>query len=281
MKVCFTEDVGHASELARNLLQEGYAHLITAGGDGTHFETINGCFEDGKPLRPDIQLTVIPGGTGSDLARHLGMRVDRRGACRLDGARTIKADVVRLTCAPEHGAADLHTVYFLNMGRIGMGGAVCRYVNNNTKTFGGFISYLRGLVVTLCRYQDKTIEFTIDGHTRVVGPTKDFTIANASYDAGGMKMAPHARLDDGLLDFYHIGPIGLLDALRSLPLVYSGRLAERADVVRYFRGTTVEARSNEVVDVEVDGESVGYLPASIDILPGTIRMTTLLPDDDQ
>ncbi|MCF6285796.1 MAG: hypothetical protein L3K26_11450, partial [Candidatus Hydrogenedentes bacterium] len=223
MKVCFTEHPGHGTELARTLLLDGYNHLITAGGDGTHFEVINGCFGSGTPLRPDIRLTVLPLGTGSDLARHLGIGPGPRGVARLWDAHIIRADVARIACAVAHGSPDLKTHYFINMGRIGLGGAVCRYVNENSKSMGGFLSYLRGVLATLRAYRDTDITFTIDGHITLDGPTKDFTFANASYDAGGMKMAPHARLDSGLLELYHIGPIGFLDALRSLPLIYSGR----------------------------------------------------------
>ena len=272
MKYCPTEGPGHGGEIARTLLREGYEHLISAGGDGTHFEVINGWFDHGAPINPDARLTVLPMGTGSDLAKALGIAPGLRGIESLRSASIMNADVGCLTCAETPGGA-AHTYYFLNIAHFGIGGAACRYVNEHSKAMGGFLSYLRAILVTLTAYSAKSMTIRIDGDLTLSGPALDFSIAKGRYDAGGLLLAPHARLDNGLFDCFHVGAIGFFDALRTLPRLYTGRLSERRDVVTYLRGSRIEVRSDEIVEVEVDGEFVGYLPASVTLIPGAIRLT--------
>lgn len=272
MKYCPTEGPGHARSLVRELLHQGFDHLISAGGDGTHFEVVNGWFEGGQAIRPEARLTVLPMGTGSDLAKSLGITPGLPGIASLAGARVIRADVGCLACAPAPGAPP-QSHYFLNIAHFGIGGTACRYVNDHSKAAGGFLSYLRAILATLPVYRAPFMSINIDGRHQLDGLALDFSIAKGSFDAGGLHLAPHARLDNGLFDCFHIGPIGLFDALRTLPKLYTGRLSERRDVVRYLRGTRIEATSPETVDVEVDGEFVGCLPAKVTMLPGAIGLT--------
>ncbi|MBX3177166.1 MAG: diacylglycerol kinase family lipid kinase [Candidatus Hydrogenedentes bacterium] len=272
LKYCPTEYPGHGSILARELLRAGYDHLISAGGDGTHFEVVNGWFEHGQAINPAARLTVLPMGTGSDLAKVLGIAPGLRGIAALRDAEAVLADAGCLTCATDPGGP-ARTFYFLNIAHFGIGGAACRYVNEHSKALGGFLSYLRAILVMLARYRAKAMHITLDGSIRLDGPALDFSVAKGCYDAGGLHLAPHARLDNGQFDCFHVGPIGFLDALRTLPKLYTGRLSERRDVVTYLRATRVEASADEAVEVEIDGEFVGYLPATVVLIPGAIQLT--------
>lgn len=272
MKYCPTEGPGHGKELVHDLLHAGYEHIISAGGDGTHFEVVNGWFDDGKVINPSARMTVLPMGTGSDLARSLGVAPGLPGIASLRDARTIQADVGCVTCNTTL-SGDPKRIYFLNLAHVGLGATVCRYVNGHSKALGGFLSYLRAILLTLTWYESRRVSITMDGHLRRDEPTLDFSIAKGSYDAGGLLMAPHARLDNGIFDCYHIRPLGFFDALGSLPKLYTGRLSERRDVVTYLRGKTIEIRSEEPVDIEVDGEFIGYLPATISLIPGALQLT--------
>ncbi|MBM3288766.1 MAG: diacylglycerol kinase family lipid kinase, partial [Candidatus Hydrogenedentes bacterium] len=65
---------GHAGELARMAIEEGHDTIVSVGGDGTHCEVVNGFFDGARPVNPAAAMAVVPQGTGSDLARGLGMR---------------------------------------------------------------------------------------------------------------------------------------------------------------------------------------------------------------
>lgn len=279
MKYCPTESPGHATQLTQALLRDGYTHLISAGGDGTHFEVINGWFSAGVPINRDARLTILPMGTGSDLARSLGIGPGRKGIAALKDAVVLSADVGCIQCRPPHGEG-MHTYYFLNMARVGIGATACRYVNEHSKAIGGFLSYLRAILRCLLTYRDHRLQIRLDGRIAIEGLTKDFSVAKGCFDAGGMRMAPHARLDNGIFDCYHIGPVGFFDALRSLPKLYAGRLSERRDLVRYLRGSSIEVTSPDPVEIEADGEFIGYAPATFTLLPGSVNLTAARPSAD-
>lgn len=279
MKFCPTEAPGHATRLTQELLRNGFTHIISAGGDGTHFEVINGWFTAGVPINRDARLTILPMGTGSDLARSLGIAPGRAGIEALQRATVLQADVGRVQCRAPH-SDKMRPVYFLNMARVGIGASACRYVNEHSKAPGGFLSYLRAIIVSLATYRDSTLQISLDGREAIHDLTKDFSVAKGRYDAGGMLMAPHARLDNGIFDCYHIGPVGFFDALRSLPKLYAGRLSERRDLVRYLRGSEIEVTCPNSVEIEADGEFIGYLPATFTLLPGAVKITSACKQDE-
>lgn len=101
---------------------------------------------------------------------------------------------------------------------------------------------------------------------------KELIVAKGRYDAGGMHVALHARLDNGLFDVYIVGRVTLGDALRNLHLVYQGRMMERPDLVRYVRGKVVRITSPVATKVAIDGEVPGVLPATLSVVPGALKI---------
>lgn len=269
--VCLTEYPNHAVDLTRRMLWEGHTRIVSVGGDGTHFEVTNGFYDGASPVNPDAVLALLPAGTGSDLARTLGMPNGAAAIPLLDTDHVVAADMARITCARPGGGEVM--CYFLNTSRIGIGGEVVWQVNRNTKALGGFFSYCWGALRALFTYSDRTMRIDIDGEVREQA-VKEIIIANGCYDGGGMHVAPKARLDDGLFDIYIIGPIALWDALRSLPLIYRGGLESRPDVVSFTRGKIIRVESPEQTKINTDGEVPGILPATIEMLPRAIRVLT-------
>ena len=259
-----TEYGGHATHLVATALQDGVEQIISVGGDGTHNEVANGFFA-GKQLRnPDAILGILPYGTGTDLGRSLGIR---RGKHALEilvknSIRTIDVGCVTYGL-PDGGEA---VRYFLNVADFGMGGEVVKRVNGASKFFGGFLSFLWGVLATLAVYPNPVIHIEIDGE-----PTEGFCsnviVANGQYYGGGMHVAPEARLDSGVFEVYVIGDVGRIEAVLNLPKLYRGHLLKKADKVTYHIAHHVVARSKDRVLLNLDGEQPGQLPATFEILP--------------
>ena len=74
-----TQHPGHATDIARTAVEQGFAHIICFGGDGTVHEVVNGLVMDGR-IPSGTVLSIIPGGTGSDFVRILGISRDPREA---------------------------------------------------------------------------------------------------------------------------------------------------------------------------------------------------------
>jgi len=264
-----TERSGHASELARNALKQGHDRIVSVGGDGTHHEVVNGFFDDLVPVNPDATLALLPLGTGSDLARTLGLPKGLDAAPLLALTSTIGADVGRATFTLSDGTRA--SEYFINVSHVGAGGAVAERVNRTTKVLGGFPSFLWGVLATLLTYQNVSLRLDIDGQ-KLSQVCNDIVIANGRYDGGGMLVAPEARLDSGHFEVYVIGDIGRIESFTNLPKIYKGRLMDRPDKVTHFKAKRIVVEADAPVCVNLDGECPGHLPAIFEVLSAAVRL---------
>lgn len=260
---------GHAAELARSLVNDGYGCVLSVGGDGTHNEVVNGLFEGRKLINPDIVFGIVPYGTGSDLSRTLGVRRGRRGIEDILRATPASVDVgyVRYRL-PEGGDA---ARCFINVADFGAGGEVVRRVNASTKFFGGFASFLYSVVVTGITYRSQFMRIELDKES-IEGRFKNVIVANGAYYGGGMHVAPDARLDSGVFEVIAIGDVGIVEAAVNLPKLYRGRLLKKAGKVEHFTTSTIVARTEGRLLLNLDGEQPGALPATFEVLPSALKI---------
>lgn len=268
--VFHTERPRHGTELTRAALHDGFTRIVSVGGDGTHFEVANGFFDGHTAINPDAVMAVLPHGTGSDLPRTLGLPRSFHGALPfVSTGRVLTADLGRLTCPGFDGVENTHV--FQNTCHIGIGAEVGDRVNRSTKAFGGFGSFFWSVLRTLPGYRDRHMCIEVDG-VRYEQVVKELIVAKGRYDAGGMHVAPHARLDNGLFDIYIIGRVTLGETLRNLHLIYRGEMSQRPDLVRYLRGRTVRVWSDTPTKAAIDGEVPGGVPATLEVVPAALKI---------
>jgi len=266
-----THHPGHATELVRQALRDGYDRIISVGGDGTYHEVLNGFFDGLLPINPRAAMAILPMGTGSDLARTLHMPRGLNAVPHLVSDRVVAADLGRVTFSLRDGGQQF--LYFISTCHIGMGGAVGDCVNRRFKKYGGFLTYFFGVLTTLLTFKNPYLELEIDG-VEVDQICRDVIIANGQYDGGGMHVAPNAQFDNGLFDVYVIGDTSRWFSLRHVRKLYQGRLLEHPEHVRFFRAARVTARSDREVLISLDGEQPGCLPAAIEIVPKALNIVT-------
>jgi diacylglycerol kinase (ATP) len=253
---------GHGRELALKAIDRGFQTVVVHGGDGTTNEVINGLLAGEKK---ETFLALLPSGTGADLVRTLGISHSLLKAARqiLQGSPH-PIDIGRVQFTDLEGLPAQRV--FANVTDVGFGGELVRYVNSHSKRMGGRLSFLRGLLVTLFRYQNKTIEATLDGREKWTTRASSIVVANGQYFGGGMWVAPEARLNDGLFDVVVVGDVSKLDVLTNTRRLYRGTLAEHPKVTT-FKACAIELASEQEVFIDLDGELVGRLPARFQILP--------------
>ena len=267
--VAFTERPGHATDIAREATAR-YDRIALVGGDGTLNEVVNGLIADDRPIRADLALGIIPYGTGGDFVRTLGIPRDLDGAAeRLATGTPREVDVGKVCYRRPDGSEGIR--YFINEGEIGMGAAVCEVVNRSSKRWGGRLSYLRAILVTALRYPDQEIMLSLDGAPAERVIINNIWLANGQYSGGGIRSGPRARLDDGLLDVVQIGASGMLEKLIGMRKLRSGAFVDRPNVI-YRTARRVEAESEASVPVEVEGEPIGTLPASFEVIGERLRV---------
>jgi len=266
-----TEKQGHAADITRQAIKDGYEMIVSLGGDGTNNEVTNGFFEDGKQVNPDAVMAVICSGTGSDFIRTTNIPRDyRKAVTLLAGRDTLATDVGKMVHR-DHSGKDV-TRYFINIASFGVGGEVDDRVNRTTKVFGGKASFLIGSLRGTLAYTNKPVSIKLDDSEAIERTVFNVAVANGQYFGAGMRTAPEASVDDGLFDVVVLGNFTFTEQLRLSRTIYDGKHVEM-EKVESFRAKRVEATSiDDRVLLDVDGEQPGMLPATFEIQPGAIRM---------
>ena len=261
---------GDATRFTRHAILDGRDQIICVGGDGTFNEVVNGFMTDGGPLRQGVSLGFISHGTGCDFARTVPLPKDLNQVMELIRSSTIRPiDLGRIKYLDWQGKSA--TRFFHNITSFGISGEVAARVNRTSRIFGGFASFMCATIVSVLLYKHKVVHLTLDqGSTRKV-PIWNIAIANGQYHGGGMRVAPHAAVDDGLFHITVIGAFSLPETFRHLPKLYNGKLL-RLDKVWSYTGKRIEASSDQSVLVELDGEQPGRLPVLIELLPRAFQL---------
>jgi diacylglycerol kinase (ATP) len=264
----FTEGPNHATELARDALSAGYQTIVAVGGDGTLHEVVNGLVREGL-VDPTVNLGIIPGGTGADSVRTLGIPHDYRAAChRLLRSKPDCIDLGLITCVSQGQEVQR---YFLNVAGLGFDGEVAERVNRSSKALGGTIPFLSSLFVKLLTYQNKTVEVTLDGQQRLQQKANSVVVCNGCYVGGSMHIAPRAALDDGLFDVIIIGDTSKLEIVANVPRIYRGTHLSHPKVDEY-RAREVRVKARERMFLQADGELIGEAPATFQIIPQALHV---------
>jgi YegS/Rv2252/BmrU family lipid kinase len=266
-----TQGPGDATRLTRDALKAGAERVVAIGGDGTINEVVNGFFEDGVAVAPEASFALIPFGTGGDFKRTLGIPVpiDEAAAVIAANKRT-KIDVGKLQLTgPDGGRV---TRMFANIASFGVSGVVDRLVNESGKKLGGRLSFMLATARATLSYTNQRVQLVFDGTHRVEATINTVAVANGRYFGGGMHVAPHAELDDGMFDVISIGDLTFGEIVRSGRKLYAGtHLA--MDKVSSRRARVIEAEPIDpgaIVELDVDGEAPGRLPARFEVVPSAL-----------
>src|SRR4051794_816446 len=259
-----SERPGHLTELARRAADDGAELLIVVGGDGTVYEVVNGVAG-----RADVELAVVPRGTGRDFVRTYGIphRLDAALRTAREG-RVQEIDPGRARFRPGHG--EPAEAYFANIASAGMSGAIAKRANEARKPLGGKISYFWATLAVFARWRTSEITGRGDKESRKAR-MHDVVAANGRYFGGGMMIAPEAEPDDGVFDVLLIGNLTKRDLLLTLPKTYRGKHLPHPKA-ELLRGSTVEIDASGPLPIELDGEQPGTTPARFELIPRALRL---------
>jgi diacylglycerol kinase (ATP) len=266
-----TTGPGDATRLAREALRGGAERVVAIGGDGTINEVVNGFFdEQGRPIAPEASFAVIPYGTGGDFRRTVQLPTELAEAARVIAAnRRRKIDVGKLEMTMPGGGRAMRM--FANIASFGVSGVVDRLVNESGKKLGR-LSFAIATARATWSYKNQRVQIVFDGAERVEATINTVAIANGRYFGGAMMVAPDAELDDGQFDVIAMGDFGFGDLLKSGRRLYKGTHLTM-DKVTARRARVVEAEPIDpggVVELDIDGENLGRLPARFELLPSAL-----------
>jgi len=262
-RVLFTKHRGDAAALAGEAARKGAKLIIACGGDGTVSEVANGILSSGK----DVELGILPSGTGGDFRRTLEIPSRSRDAARvLRTGRTVRIDVGRVSFVDNNGAEAMR--YFVGVASCGMSTKVIERV----KADG--ISFASSLLQTAMRNEAIRLVIQLDDTNDRQLTVSNLCIANARYFGGGMKIAPDAKLNDGKFDVVGVADLSALKIFTSAPRVYLGSHLSMPEVSHALarKVTLRPSDRDKEVALEIDGELPGRLPATFQIIPEALRV---------
>jgi len=210
--VSLTTHRHHATELATRALLEGCRLIVAVGGDGTLNEVASSLVDT------PATFGLIPCGSGNGLGRNLGIHGDLEHALE-----TLRSGRNRLI---DTGLADGHPFFTV----AGLGFEAEASARFNQLTDRGLPGYVATCAKLWRRHVPEDYWIECDDH-RV--PARGFTVAVANSDQYGnnARIAPGARIDDGLLDLTVVPPVTLWRALPLLAQLFTGAIGSARGVV--------------------------------------------------
>ncbi|MCL3862799.1 diacylglycerol kinase family protein [Actinotalea sp. K2] len=256
-----------AAQHARQAVVDGLDALVVVGGDGMVHLGVN------VVAGTDLPLGIVAAGSGNDVARALGLpRHDVSTAVRAiergleTGGRAVDAVI---TGPPDYSAHE----WYLGVLSAGVDAAVNARANTFTWPRGGG-RYVRALAAELGRFRPYGYRITLDDTTWESTGTL-VAVANGGLIGGGMRIAPDARMDDGLLDVVIGGPLSRVGLLGVFPRVYTGSHVRHA-ACHVARSRSVLLEASDVGPPPpaafADGERIGPLPLRAEVRPGAVRL---------
>lgn len=246
--------------------------VVAAGGDGTSHEVVTGLLRLARDHPPEAVLGWLPLGSGNDLAHAAGVPRGTAAAARMLAAATARPiDVGFLRC--RDAAGTVLTCPFGNSATFGLSAAVLDLVARHGKPLGGPLSYALAAVAVLLR--KPPVEFTLspDGSPAAPGRYLLVSCTSGPTFGAGMRIAPGARIDDGVLDLVTVAAMPRAHALALFPRVYRGtHLRHSAVARRPLHHLAIAATDPGPVSFDLDGElHRGYPPFDLTVRPGALR----------
>ena len=254
-------------------LPPGCEAALVFGGDGTMHRHLRALVDARVPA------LSVPTGSGNDFAHALGLHsvadAERAWSKFLqDGSNVRNLDVAEIVS----GNSKPETRnFFCCIAGVGLDSEVNRRANSMSgwlRRHGGYVlALLPALFAFRAPHVSAEVLDAVSGETimRISEPAMLCAFANAPAYGDGMRMAPRAKLDDGLLDICFVRRTGKLRLLRLFPAVFSGGHLELPEI-RYLHAARLRVESTPPMDLYADGEFVARTPAEITVKPKALRM---------
>lgn len=272
--------VADAVARARAAALDGLDALVVVGGDGMVHLGVNATVETPTPL------AVVATGSGNDFAQVLGLPVHDVAAsvaqvvAALDRpARAVDAVHVEAVVPggrphdPTHGDDAWGGRWYAGVLSLGLDADV----NARANTYSwpsGHGRYVRAVFACLAGFSPYGYRLTTDAGTQTFRGTL-VAVASSSQIGGGLRIAPDAAVDDGLLDVVTATELSRRGILRLFPRLYKGtHLSHPAVHVVRTTSVVIEASGDGRVPpvAFADGEVVGPVPLRAQVHPGALRV---------
>jgi YegS/Rv2252/BmrU family lipid kinase len=259
-----TAAAGDARRLAGEAIREGFEIVVAAGGDGTINEVLNGFSDVGDGFERAC-LGVLPLGTVNVFARELAIptRLETAWAAIQQG-RVARIDLPTVDYQAK-SARQRHC--FAQLAGAGLDARAIELVQWQLKKKIGPLAYVVAGLKALIGVQSR-ITAAGGGHSAT---GELVLIGNGRLYGGQFRVFPKADLRDGLLDVCVFPRITWLTLARCGPSLLLRRMLP-ASVSQAFQAESLTLSSPSPTPLELDGELLGHLPATVSLQRSRLRV---------
>lgn len=255
-EILFTEYQGHATELTRRYRMSDDVVVYSVGGDGTAYEVLNG-------LQDQVQMAIIPAGTGNDYYRMMGY-------INKDLEQIILETVEGKTVEVDYGIANDRR--FLNQLALGLDADA----NQVAQDIGKKLPIPRSLVYVISALmvmaRPKRIHLEIEMNGEIIKRRALLmAIMNGRWYGGGFQPAPEASIQDGLFDICIVSDMSLFRILNLLPKYFKGTHGGN-NKVEFHKASSLTLKTNTMCSVSCDGETSKQNSIKFMLVPKGLRL---------
>jgi diacylglycerol kinase (ATP) len=237
--------------------------VLVFGGDGTVHRHLKALREANAPL------LVVPIGSGNDFASSLGihnptdaLRLWREFVATRSNLQTIDLGEVR--------DSQGKTYFFCNVANFGLDSEINRRANALPPFLRANGGYVLSLFPALLRYRARPVKLMADDYA-IEKPLLLAVAANGTRYGRGLKIAPHASMQDGFLDLCFVRKASRAKIAALFPIVYFGKHLSLREV-EYMRFQRLTVETEKPIEIYADGEYLCKTPAEIRVLPSALRV---------
>ncbi len=259
-----------ATNITRKSIITGAKLIIVMGGDGTVHEAVNGFFNDRKLLNPECELGILNFGTGKGLLQTLNLPSSLEE--QLDLIACSSSNLLDVGCVvykDEKGKKK--ECLFLNECQVGIGGDVVTEVSIKHKYFGGTLAFGSVAIKQALFYKALNLTVEFDDKQIISRNLIGVVAGNGAFCAGGMRLTPDARPDDGQFDVLLIHDMNIFNRIWNFTKIYSGKHI-KSQYVTLRRSKSLSIGSEKPALIEADGELLGTVPCEISLLPAILKV---------
>jgi diacylglycerol kinase (ATP) len=255
-----------ARALASKFTDKYVDFILSAGGDGTLHQVVNGVLKGRESENKLPVLGVIPIGSANDFARGATLKVNVEHTLKTLASfapRPVDVGIVEFSTSPDKGG-EKRSAYFINVADIGMGPEVVGKVLSSGRPFGSEVAYYKSIINTFLTYKPMIVKAVTQDWTWE-GKLRTLAVANGKYYGHGLCIAPDAQIDDRVFAVFICGNVSVFDFI-----IHTGSLKKGKNVliddVLYKTTKAIDFFSDSPCPIEADGEILGWLPAKVKLI---------------
>lgn len=247
----FTEHSKHSIQLVHQAIKRDYRNIISIGGDGTLHNIVNGIMTQNDVPSSEVNVGVIPIGTGNDWVKTHNIPKDFEAAIKIiNKGKLACQDIGRIS------VNGIETpIFFNNLAGVGFDGFVVSNVEKHKHI--GALAYLYGTIISLFSFKNFKSEVTIETE-QTSGKTLMILIGLCKYSGGGMQLTESPDPFDGLLDLTIAQDLSKFEIIKNLPKLFNGSITNYKKV-KAFKTESVRIQINQENSpyIQADGELIG------------------------